>query len=174
MGRRIVTQRRQKLNSIATMLLEVIRTVSTQYQVAEKMLYSYPVNMMRLREAEERYEEIMSVTDCRAQRYDQPQHAIGTHSDPPNEYVVRLMSAEREIERYKKKTRIVDEVKDSLVNSDGEREQGQEDSHERTEQVNARCTCVRPSAERQEGQNVKGLLLFTSRSESPDVHIFRE
>ena len=124
MGRRIVTQRRRKLNSIATMLLEVIRTVSTQYQTAEKMLYSYPVNMMRLREAEERYEEIMSETDCRAQRYDQPQHAIGTHSDPPNEYVVRLMSAEREIERYKKKTRIVDEVKDSLVNSDGEREQG--------------------------------------------------
>ena len=95
--------------------------MSIHYRIAEKLLYTYPVNMMRYQEAVLSYMRLKGETDCHAQSYEH----TGTPSepsDPPNEYVSRLMKAEREVRKYSSRTREIRELRQDLKHSEEVRE----------------------------------------------------
>ena len=95
--------------------------MSMNYRAAEKILYSYPVNMMRRQEALIALMRIRGETDCHAQNYGGIKHEEGTPSDPPGDYVNRLLKAERDLAKYSGMIRPVKEVRRELMKSSDER-----------------------------------------------------
>lgn len=95
--------------------------MSINYRIAEKQLYSYPVNMMRYQEAMIAYMRLRGETDCHAQSY---RERLGAREpgDPPGDYVNRLMRAEHEVKKYSLLTRPVREVRRDLRDNAGDRE----------------------------------------------------
>lgn len=91
------------------------------YRQAEKLLYTYPVNVMRYQEALMRYMRLTGETDCRAQNYENAGSPIN-HGDPPGEYTDRLMSAEREVKKYGALVRDVRSMRYELGRNSGRHE----------------------------------------------------
>ena len=94
--------------------------MSINYRAAEKLLYTYPVNLMRWREAIQTYMRICGETDCHGQNYEQSQDT-GDHSDPPCGYVVRKQRAEQEVKKYGDLTRGIRILREELSGSSDER-----------------------------------------------------
>ena len=97
--------------------------MSKKYKTAEKLLYTYPVNLMRHKEALLDYCRLKSQTDCHAQNYNSQPASVSQHSDPPADYVNRLMNLERLIHSYSAKTREINFLRYDLKHSTDEREQ---------------------------------------------------
>lgn len=87
--------------------------MSSQYRTAEKLLYAYPVNTMRYREAVIEYMRLRGETDCHGQSYGM-MSGHSEPSDPPNEYVNRLQAGEQQIKKYSELVRSVREVRIDL------------------------------------------------------------
>ena len=94
--------------------------MSNQYRKAENLLYSFPVNEMRYRESIIQYMRLRAETDCRAQSYTHSEHS--EPSDPPSDYVNRLMKAEAEIKRFGGLVREVREMRYDLRKSEADRQ----------------------------------------------------
>lgn len=93
------------------------------YRAAEKMLYTYPVNMMRYREALLEYMRICGETDCHGQSYRESMNDNREPGDPVNEYVARKQRAEKEFKKYSVLTREVGKIRRELRASDDVKEQ---------------------------------------------------
>ena len=94
--------------------------MSIHYRAAEKLLYTYPVNLMHWHEAVKEYMRICGETDCHGQSYEQSQDT-GDHSDPPCDYVARKQKAEQEIKKYGGLTRGISLLRQELRGSNDER-----------------------------------------------------
>ena len=94
--------------------------MSMHYRIAEKLLYTYPINVMRHQEAMLKYMRIKGETDCHAQRYTSEGEPTSP-SDPPSDYVNRLLKAEQDIRKYSERTRAIREVRYELRMSDDTR-----------------------------------------------------
>ncbi len=95
--------------------------MSKSYRRAEKLLYMFPVNFMRLYQAIEELRRLRRETDCHAQNYEQSHGSAGTHSDPVANYAARINSLEAQIRDLQEHTRPVYAVRMRLKNSADDR-----------------------------------------------------
>lgn len=94
--------------------------MSRKYKAAEKLLYTYPVNIMRWREALIEYSRLRGETDCHAQNYE---NISGEKvSDPTGDYVSRLLVIEGRIKEYSNRTRKITDLRRELRKGGDEKE----------------------------------------------------
>ena len=74
--------------------------MSKKFRTAERLLYTYPLNVMRLREVRYSLWRLRLETDCHAQSYEASCAGAGTHSDPPGQYVQQITALEGKAEQY--------------------------------------------------------------------------
>lgn len=95
--------------------------MSCLYRKAERALYTYPVNMMRMYIAMNELRELSVSDDCHAQSYGAHYGSEGTHSDPPGSYASRVISLEGLIMKLEAETDAVSVVRGEVKNSPDER-----------------------------------------------------
>ena len=95
--------------------------MSKIYRRAEKLLYSFPVNLMRMRETVQSLRELRQQSDCHAQRYEQSFSSEGTHSDPVAAYNAKLAHLEEQLVRQYSAICPVMAVRSVIKNSSNER-----------------------------------------------------
>ena len=91
-------------------------------RMAETLLFTFPVNIMRIREAKAALKILRAENDCRAQNYDHPAASSGTHSDPVSTYHAKLEMLEHRIAMLTRKIEPVQYVRDFLRVSHDDRE----------------------------------------------------
>ena len=92
------------------------------FRYAEHLLYSYPVNMMRIREAELTLARLREETDCHAQNYNYCPQSAGGHSDPVAGYHAKVDRLERTLIRLREETAPIEKVRTFLLKSADERD----------------------------------------------------
>ena len=90
------------------------------YKHAERLLYSYPVNILRLHSAILELRQLRAETDCHAQSYEQTFSSEGQHSAPVEHYAERVAALEQRIRSLIADTDPVSVVRCDLKNSDNE------------------------------------------------------
>lgn len=93
--------------------------MSEQYRKAEKMLYTYPVKIMRLHEALTEYANLKRSTDYSRISYEY-RGKNKSPTDPAGNYESRLLELVRKINAYMKATRVITELRNELSCSDKE------------------------------------------------------
>ena len=88
-----------------------------EYRQAESLLYTFPVNIMRRREAKDSLKTLRAETDCHAQNYGRPSVSTGTHSDPVSVYHAKVEMLELRIAMLTRKIEPVQYVRDFLMRS---------------------------------------------------------
>ncbi len=91
--------------------------MSRKFRQAERLLYTYPLNLMRLRDTRYALWRLRVETDCHAQNYDKSPSSAGSHSDPPGQYVQQLMTLESQSEKFMKSTAPIRELRYRLGRS---------------------------------------------------------
>ena len=92
--------------------------MSRKYKAAEKLLYTYPVNLMRWRECLLDYCRLKGENDCHAQNYTEI-HGTGK-GDPAGDYVNALMTIEQRMNELSARTRGITELRRELRRSSDE------------------------------------------------------
>lgn len=96
--------------------------MAENFQRAEKLLYAFPVNLMRLNETVFSLKALRAETDCHAQNYEAPRSSAGTHSAPVESYNSRLEALEHSVARLRKEIEPVKNVRTFLELSNDERD----------------------------------------------------
>ena len=91
--------------------------MSKKFKTAERLLYTYPLNVMRLREARYSLWRLRLETDCHAQRYEASCAGAGTHSDPPGQYVQQITVLEEREAEYLQATETIRDIRYRLGRS---------------------------------------------------------
>ena len=95
--------------------------MSDCYRQAEKMLYSFPINMMRLNECLLKLSDLRSQTDCHAQSYENIMQDTGTPNEPVYKYYIEIEKLELHIKTLIKRTKPLIELRNEIKNSQDER-----------------------------------------------------
>ena len=97
--------------------------MSRRYRHAERLMYRFPMNIVRITVVSEALKELRARTDCHAQKYEQSLQGAGTHSDPVGAYADKIMQLEGLLVRLRKEAEPVLKVRQSLKLVQDEREQ---------------------------------------------------
>ena len=89
----------------------------SEYVYAESILYRFPVNLMRMQEAQQESAALRRRLDVHAQSYEVRPSASGTHSDPVGERTARVLTLEHLIERLEQSVIPVMRLRCELKNS---------------------------------------------------------
>ena len=84
---------------------------------AEGLLWSYPINALRLNDAESQLAELRNLLDCRGQTYDHIPAKSGTHSDPVAGLFERIEPIERIVAKLRDNVAVVADLRDTLKHS---------------------------------------------------------